>query len=161
MRNSANHSTRDVFEELSLSLPSRRRFSRRTSARRFSPSLSTSICKTECTSFLPVVMSSASAPVAISAFAGNATPGGIVSYCCEGRVSAPALQMGFDLGHKVGVRRRHASECGRVRAGRVRPISLMGLCAEMSWDFPTKKTCWTSSLSLGESTDRRASQSRV
>ncbi|CAB0043459.1 unnamed protein product [Trichogramma brassicae] len=64
------------------------------------------------------------------------------------------------LGHKVGVRRRHASECGRVRAGRVRPISLMGLCAEMSWDFPTK-TCWTSSLSLGESTDRRASQSRV
>ncbi|CAB0035623.1 unnamed protein product [Trichogramma brassicae] len=28
----------------------------------------------------------------------------------------------------------------------------------MSWDFPTK-TCWTSSLSLGESTDRRASQS--
>ncbi|CAB0035381.1 unnamed protein product [Trichogramma brassicae] len=64
------------------------------------------------------------------------------------------------IGRKVGVRRRHASECGRVRAGRVRPVLLMGLCAEMSWDFPMK-TCWTSSLSLGESTDRRASQSRM
>ncbi|CAB0041765.1 unnamed protein product, partial [Trichogramma brassicae] len=64
------------------------------------------------------------------------------------------------IGRKVGVRRRNASKCGRVRAGRVRPVLLMGLCAEMSWDFPTK-TCWTSSLSLGESTDRRASQSRM
>ncbi|CAB0041767.1 unnamed protein product [Trichogramma brassicae] len=56
------------------------------------------------------------------------------------------------VGRKVGVRRKHASECGRVRAGRVRPMSLY---AERSWDFPTN-ACWTSCLSSGEPTDRRA-----
>uniref|UniRef100_A0ABD2X839 Bardet-Biedl syndrome 1 N-terminal domain-containing protein n=1 Tax=Trichogramma kaykai TaxID=54128 RepID=A0ABD2X839_9HYME len=64
------------------------------------------------------------------------------------------------VGRKVGVRRRHASECGRVHAGRVRPVFLLGLYAERLWDFPTS-ACWTSCLRLGEPTDRRASQSCV
>ncbi|CAB0028080.1 unnamed protein product [Trichogramma brassicae] len=63
------------------------------------------------------------------------------------------------VGRKVGVRRRHASECGRVHAGRVRPKLLMGLYAQRSWDFPTN-ACWTSCLSSGEPTDRRVPRTR-
>ncbi|CAB0034779.1 unnamed protein product [Trichogramma brassicae] len=88
-----------------------------------------------------------------------ATPGGLVGHYCEDLclpTSKRTCTTARLFGRKVGIRRRHASECGRVRAGRVRPVLLMGLCAEMSWDFPTK-ICWTSSLSSGESTDRRAS----
>ncbi|CAB0030825.1 unnamed protein product [Trichogramma brassicae] len=81
-------------------------------------------------------------------------PGGIVRLLLRGRVSGLALQMGFWAVKSEFSTKAQRPSVGQVRAGRVRPVLLMGLWCEMVVGFPTK-TCWTSSLSLGESTDRR------